>query len=444
MPAGDITQGYIFVPAEKSIDQVKMNAIVGQAYINPAFISAQTESTSTTTGDYFLLLKSGGTLAKIVLDNLATSLASTTGFQSQIWSTRLRSFNSVGNCNFECDQRVNGIGNYPAGSLSFFQTDRWQIAKVAATGAFTAQLLDAGAGGIVVPTTSFAITSKFLRITLTTPQASLAAGEYVLFQQFVEGPAYRELMSDVHSLQALVRTSVSGLKFGMSIRGPVASPTSTLTKLSPVLTANQWTLVQFANLPNFPSGWPYTPGNAAYYLAVALAGGSTWTSPANDTFQSAQYFAANGQSNFLASAVNSTFDIAFIQEEPGSQCTTLIDKPFIGNYEECLRYYAKTYDYGTKPGTVTQNGMIELIAWAATTAGSGPVRFPKPMANAPTVTIYNTATGANNSVRDNSGVDHGSATASPVGVGGFSRITFTTATGGIMPIWAQYTADTGW
>jgi hypothetical protein len=373
-------------------------------------------------------------------DNTPQNLAS--AVQPTIWSMRLRSFNSVGNPNFEVDQRLNGVGTYPAGSLTFFQTDRWQIAKVAATGAFTAQLIDAGAGGIVVPTTSFAITSKFLRITLTTAQASLAAGEYVLFQQFVEGPFFRELMSDVHSLQALVRTSVSGLKFGMSIRGPQSSPTSTLTKLSPALTANQWTLVQFPNLPTFPSGWPYTPGNAAYYLAVTLACGSTWTSPANDTWQSAQYFAPNGQSNFAASAVNSTFDLAFIQHQPGPYCETLIDKPFTQNLDECLRYYFKTWAYGTAVGTATQAGANATFRAYGAGGANGYGAFAKRMAKVPTVNIYGT-NGTLNNVADNITGGAVAVTGSAViGDQSFLQITASALTQGNTYV-AHYTADTG-
>src|SRR5215831_4312327 len=101
MPAGDITQGYIFVPAEKNIDAPKMNAIVGQASINPVFVSGQTQASATAAGDYFLLYKANGTLAKILYDYLASSLAAATGFQSQIWSVRLLSFNAIGNPNFE-------------------------------------------------------------------------------------------------------------------------------------------------------------------------------------------------------------------------------------------------------------------------------------------------------------------------------------------------------
>jgi hypothetical protein len=387
----------------------------------------------------FLSQLSGNTTDFVDGTNACQNLV--TAIQPTIWSARLRSFNAAANPGMEVDQVQCGTSFTLTASTKI---DRWFAVKTG-TMVATGQQVDAGAGGIVVPTTSFAITSKFFRITLTTPQASLAAGDYLLFQQIVEAPVYRELMSDVHSVQVLVRTSVSGIRFGMSIRGPQSSPTSTLTKLSPALTANQWTLVQFPNLPNFPSGWPYTPGNAAYYLAVTLAGGSTWTSPANDTWQAAQYFAAQGQSNFAASPVNSTFDLAFCQHQPGAVSETLIDKPFSQNYDECLRYYQKSFDYEVSPtGGASNLGLLPLYQ-ASTTALNGPVRFHKPMAKNPTMTAYNHATGAANSIRM-AGTDYTVSSFSLVGKAGCQGVNTSTLPAVVAGNtgFLQYTADTGW
>src|SRR4249920_1872481 len=48
--------------------------------------------------------------------------------QSTLWSQRLRSFNAIGNPNFEVDQRLAGGVVPPNGSLTFV-CDRWQTAK---------------------------------------------------------------------------------------------------------------------------------------------------------------------------------------------------------------------------------------------------------------------------------------------------------------------------
>jgi hypothetical protein len=440
MPAGDLTQGYIFVPAEKSIDQVKMNAIVGQAYINPAFISAQTESTSSTTGDYFLLLKSGGTLAKIVLDNLASSLATTTGFQSQIWSTRLRSWNSVGNPNFEVDQRNVGQAiNFTTGGG--FICDRWGWFQ-GGTGRVQAQR---SAGFVTLPGTNFGISSTFVRITVTTPQASLGVGDNFGFSQTLEGPTFRELAGDVHSMSLLVRSSVANLKFGMSLSD--APQTKILAKLCTLGAANTWTLITLPNLPVWPTGNFFTaPGQIGYYLNIVLAGGSGVTVPANDTWQaSGTTYAAVGQSNFLANAVNSTIDFAFIQHEPGAVCTTLIDKPFTQSLDECLRYYQKSYVYGVAPGTASNNSGAFNAMFLANQNPWFYIPFKKPMAKIPTMSGYSTVTGAVNIVRDvGNGGERTISSAATVGDAGFGGFNISPIATGNWQGQFHYTADTGW
>jgi hypothetical protein len=440
MPAGDITQGYIFVPAEKSIDQVKMNAIVGQAYINPAFISGQTGSSSTTTGDYFLLYKAGGTLAKILYDDLASSLAAATGFQSQIWSTRLRSFNSVGNCSFSVDQRTVGTGMSLAG-LAFIQ-DRWQGSNNLATGRATAVPTY---GNVTLPgTSSFYITDRFLRITLTTAQASLAAGELLYLQQLVEGPMLRELLGDVHSISLLVRSSVAGLKFGCALRD--AALTRSLCKLCTIPSSNVWTLIPLSNLPLWDAGatWNVQPGNQGYILSIALAAGTTFTAPAADTWQAGNFVAPPGMSNFAASAVNSTFDIAFCQHEPGAQATTLIDKPFSQNYDECLRYYAKSYDYGVKGPTNTAVGVVSAMTGSNGLYALGTIPFPKTMAKTPTLTVYAVDGTANAVLQLGAGGNASVSTILGEGAKGFYGVGFPSAVTVNTPCQMHYTADTGW
>ena len=74
--------------------------------------------------------------------------------------------------------------------------------------------------------------------------------------------------------------------------------------------------------------------------------------------------------------VNSAFDIAFVQHEPGSVCSTFMDKPFTQNQDECLRYYHKTYDYRAAMGLATRMDMRTFIAHSASASAYGPFRFP--------------------------------------------------------------------
>ena len=273
---------------------------------------------------------------------------------------------------------------------------------------------------------------------------SLAAADYHALIQYVEGPQWRELSSDVHSVSLLVRSSVANLNFGVLLKDPGPS-TKTLSKLCTLGAANTWTLITLPNLPVWPSGnFVTTPGSIGYQFLISLACGSTNLSPANDTWQTGAFFGAAGQSNFAGSAVNSTFDIAFVQHEPGNACSTFIDNPFTQNLDSCLRYYQKSYPYATAIGAVSNIGMKTLISPIATTLAYGPLSFLKPMAKLPTVTLYNNATGASGSVQDGGAVNHAGAVANAIGDAGFPSVGFTTATTGPMAVNLHYTADSGW
>jgi hypothetical protein len=294
------------------------------------------------------------------------------------------------------------------------------------------------------PGTNFPVTQKFHRFTLNPAGGSSGATDYLWLDQQVEGPNLRELITDVHSEALLVRSSVVPLSFGVVLRDVAASVC--LTKLCTITTANTWTYFSLPNLPIWASGatWSIAPGNVGYILGISLVVGSTYRSPANDTWQTfTNCIGAAGQSNWFASPLNSTFDIAFVQHEPGSQCTPFIDKPFAHNLDECLRYFQKSYSYTVRPGTADGTGQRAMWLPAPSTGLYAPVSYLKPIAKVATPVIYSPVTGAANTYRLNTG---DVAVTGVIGAGdsGYSGIN----SAGSPPADAyaqwQHTIDTGW
>jgi hypothetical protein len=358
--------------------------------------------------------------------------------QQTLWYQRLRSFNSVGNSNFEIDQRNAGAILTNAGNNVFLQ-DRFVLFK---TGTMT---VNGGQnwGFVLLPGTNFTISRCFQRITLTGQEASLAAGDQLAINHWVEGPSFRELANDVHSVSLLVRSSVAGLRFGFAI-GDAGAATTSLVKLCTIPTANVWTLITLPNLPVFPAGnFSTGPGLCNQFARIVLAAGSNNTTAANDVWGGPQPGAV-GQSNFAASPVNSTFDVAFIQWEPGSLCTTFIDKPLSQNLDECFRYYQKTYLYGAAAGAVSSGGMNNMYVLPSAHAYT-PIPFIKPMAKAPSISIWNPSDGSN-SLRNYSSnqnqVSGGPVYAGDRGYGGV-LVGGTAPTSNWVCGW-HHTADTGW
>lgn len=441
----DITTTRIFTDGEKGITANKLNDIVGSSVIQPAFYSAKPTTSTLGATDQMLALLSTGFYAVAPFQTVINSVSAALNSDQEIWSVRLRSFNAVGNPNFEVDQRQCGAlftGTSYGSVLKVI--DRWNAQETGTSLDLNTQQVSAN---VVVPGTSQLITQKIFRVTLTGQQASLGAGHYMILQSVVEGPTLRELINDVHSVSLLVRSSVANLKFGLILQS--VNGAYTLSKLCSLGTANTWTLITLPNLPVWTASgtWSLTPGVAGYNLIVSLAAGSTYTTVANDTWQASATFGAIGQSNFAGSPVNSTFDIAMVQHEPGPVCSTLMDKPFAGtngNLEECLRYYQKSYPFATVSATAVGSPIYFYNA-----AGAHPynaISFRKIMAKAPTLTAYSPTGGSPGFVR-NMTAPADIAISGPVnptdnGFGGFSCTAAPPASQWVSSF--HYTADTGW
>jgi hypothetical protein len=360
--------------------------------------------------------------------------------QSTLWYQRLRSFNAIGNPNFEVDQRLAGGGTSTQGA---FGCDRWVRAGNLAYSLI--QLVPTGStpNVIVIPGTNFPITSKIVRVTLTTQKTSLAATDFLAIQQNVEGAVLRELISDVHSISILCRASAA-TNCCVSLRDSANAYSLALLSAT-VPGTNVWTVISFPNIPVWSTSgnFPITPGNQGYTLGICLAAGTTYQAPTPGIWTSGNYPGLAGMSNFAANAAGATFDLAFVQHEPGSQCSTFQDKPFFQNYDECLRYWCKSYDYATAIGTVTANGALHTSAIASQNPHL-PVRFPKTMAKVPAIAGYsdiNGAAGVNDSTASTGRAITGVFAA---GQTGFSGFTLGTVNASAAIYTFHYVADTGW
>jgi hypothetical protein len=178
-------------------------------------------------------------------------------------------------------------------------------------------------------------------------------------------------------------------------------------------------------------------------LYITLAAGTTFTAAASSAWQTGNVFGVTGSSNFLATA-GATLDLAYIGHEPGALCTTPIDCPFQQNLDDCLRYFDKSYPYGTAIGAVITNG----AANATFPAGYHPwlyVPFKKTMAKTPTIAGYSPATGAVNTVRDvTASADKTITAAVAVGDHSFSGFSISGANAAAWQGQFHYTTDTGW
>lgn len=123
-----------------------------------------------------------------------------------------------------------------------------------------------------------------------------------------------------------------------------------------------------------------------------------------------------------------------VKLEVGSVATPLDVVSFDEDYLRCLRYYQKSLNYGTAPGTNAGANTGEFIftnpVAALTAFNSIWVPFSVPMAAVPVLTLYN-PDAANNQVRNrNTGTDCTASTTSIVSQQGFQLQGITPASSG--------------
>jgi hypothetical protein len=358
---------------------------------------------------------------------------------------RLRSYNALGNSTFECDQRNAGTALTNPGSAVWL-LDRYRLLKSAS---LTAQVNTALTGVPTAPillpgTTPWPVSQNYLRFTVTTSQPVLAAGDYYGFNQLIEGPRWRELSSDVHSVQLLVRSSVAALAFSLVLRDQANA--HCLTKLCTIPTANTWTLVTLPNMPIWAPGgnWTCAPGSVGYNLGIYLAAGTNFTPPANDIWSNGNLFGAIGAGNFLATP-GATFDICFLQHEPGKACTLPIDLPFEDNLWACKRYYQKSMPYGSIATNDQSTYVSGRVPNTATTNVMNIPDFERELAvNPPGALIYDPTSGFSGALYGVSNAGHYTVTAMAKSPKRFVNLTISPA--GTAGDWMalHYTVDTGW
>jgi hypothetical protein len=124
-----------------------------------------------------------------------------------------------------------------------------------------------------------------------------------------------------------------------------------------------------------------------------------------------------------------------------------MDVPFSQNYDACLRYYTKSYDYGIRSGTVNSDGNILFINPTSSTQIWHSMIFKKTMAKVPSVmSFYSPATGAANGIRNISLGTDISAGLGGIYLGDAScgGLTVTAAPAAGSALAWHYVADTGW
>lgn len=264
-----------------------------------------------------------------------------------------------------------------------YSLDRWRFGVVGAAVGDITQSTD-------VPATGGYINS--LRYTVTTADASLAAGDFVAISTRVEGNNLADLLLGTASAVGIaisfwVRSSVTGsqsvsIQNGAENRSYIASFT--------INVANTWEQKTLSLTGDTSGTWLTTTG-IGLILTFPLAMGSTYTTTAG-TWQAGAFYGVTGGVNNVGT-IGNIFAITGVQLEAASAATEFERRPLGFELALCQRYYCKTFPYATAPAqSASQLGAIQAVASGTGVAPNAGLavswRFPVEMRGAPTITTY--------------------------------------------------------
>ncbi len=305
--------------------------------------------------------------------------------------------------------------------------DIWQrgTSFVAAANIYTADRFSLGTTGTTavvtvtqdtdVPTPAQAgrLFNYSLKVDVTTADATISAPDFLRVQHVLEGYNFAGFVGQTGTLSFWVKSHKTGT-YCIALRNSGVDR-SYIAEYT-VNVADTWEKKAITIPFNYSGGtWNYT-NLAGIYITWTLAAGSNHHTTAG-AWQNGNYLGTSNQVNF-ADSVDNNFWLTGVQLELGSVATPFENRSIQNELELCQRYYEKSYDLTTAPGSTATGGCVAFLD--PTTQSYHHVLYKVRKRTAASVTFYSTATGASGQYRDiTAAVDIGMNAGQEPGEAGF-------------------------
>lgn len=278
------------------------------------------------------------------------------------------------------DQR-NAGASVTCNNNQAYAVDRF-YAEDNSDGVFTVQQVDDAPAGFL----------KSLKATITTADSSLAGTQFAALCQQIEGNNFVDFGFGSANAQALtlsfwVKSSLTGT-FGGTFRNSSDARCYPFTYT--ISSANTWEQKTITVAGDTTGTW-VTNNGIGIKVWFSLGAGSTYSGTAG-SWQSSLLVSATGAVSVIGT-LNATFQITGVQLEKGSTATSFDYRPYGTELALCQRYYEKSYDLNTVPGTADVAGCAYTISTSWNTAYFNNV-FKVTKRTTPTFTAYSTNNGA--------------------------------------------------
>ena len=288
--------------------------------------------------------------------------------------------NRIINGDMRIDQRNAGASVTPTASV--YTLDRW-LAALTQASKFSVEQTVTGVAAPVGFTDYLAITSS--------SAYSVAAGDFFLIRQYIEGFNFADLAWGTASAQSItlsfwVRSSLTGT-FGGSLQNSAENRSYPFTYT--ISAANTWEQKSITIAGDTSGTWIGSTNGVGLRIALGLGVGSTYNGTAG-AWAGADYRGATGATSVVGTS-GATFYITGVQLEAGSVASPFERVDYGRELMMCQRYYS------------TGSLYYEGYQTAGSPLGASANNFPVTMRAAPTLTyvfsnLQNAAQGADRGV----------------------------------------------
>lgn len=332
-----------------------------------------------------------------------------------------------------------------------FGPDEWELGGTTAANGITIQRVS-WTGNAAAPESL--LFSHAVQVTIATGSATVGSGDWLDINNVIEGQNLAASGEGTAAAKSLslsfcLESSVADATISVGLRSSNENQ-SFRAYMEPITlgAANTPVCTGFV-IPGDTAGTWSLLGNSARGADVVfgleagvgqqMASGNWVTPPTADA-------AGTGGQTQLTTITGATLTITGVKLELSPVPTPFVRLAFGEELARAQRYYQKSYDIGTAPGTATTVGNVAGIAPSSSPAGgivNVPVFFKTTMRCDPTITLYSPVNGASGEINAPTGGDNAAASADYSQMTGFSA--FTNNSGGTLTgpfdFNFQYTAD---
>lgn len=262
-----------------------------------------------------------------------------------------------------------------------YTADRWRYGKAGAVVHDAKQTADVPA---VAPNAQ--LDSTCLHLDVTTADASIAAGDFSVIEQRIEGRRAKRVLQRGFTLPFWVKDTIPGWHAISFVNS--GGDRSCVCEYF-VFAADTWEL-KFVHVPASPTGgtWDYATGIGARAVFTQAAG-TTFQATTPGSWETGLFYGTARTVNSNSSTSNNFKIWGVGRMVPGN--LVLPFSPHENDLALALRYFCKTFDLATTPAqnTGSFNGALAYKCHTAGVFSDGAQwRFPVPMRTTPSFVFY--------------------------------------------------------